>query len=124
MSLNLKGAIGEDAACNYLIKKGFIILKRNFTCRFGELDIIAKNKEYILFVEVKARGERALASPCEFVTKSKQRKIITTSLYYLSQNKSDLQPRYDVFEVTINDNLPPEVININHIENAFLTHRR
>ncbi len=124
MSDKIRGQIGELAVVEYLVSNGYTLLERNYNCRYGEIDIIVCNNEYIVFVEVKARGPRTIASPCEFVTKSKQRKIVTTSCFYLSNKKNNLQPRYDVFEVTLNDELPPKVLNIRHIENAFLTRGR
>lgn len=120
MSMRIRGDIGELAVAEYLTQKGFKIAQRNYSCRFGEIDIIAEDKEYIVFAEVKARGQNAIASPCEFVTKKKQKNIVTTALFFLSSKKSKLQPRFDVFEVILDNNLPPEVISINHIENAFL----
>ena len=111
-----RGNIGEDFAVKFLAKKGFEIVDRNFRTRFGEIDIIAKDKEYILFIEVKARGENMLFSPAEAVIKSKQRKIILTAQIYLSQNPVELQPRFDIIEVYLERDKPKKAIMI---ENAF-----
>lgn len=114
-----RGDIGEKACVKYLEKKGFDIIAKNYTSRFGEIDIIAKSSEYIIFAEVKTRNPNSIASPAEFVTKSKQNKIAITAVFYLKEHKIKLQPRFDVFEVTIDLNEPPKVTAINHIENAF-----
>lgn len=111
-----KGAYGEREAAKYLKKKGYKIVSANFHSRFGEIDIIAEKDGYIVFAEVKTRGENALYSPAEAVTFSKMQKIVKTALYYLTVNPSDLQPRFDVIEVYTENG---RVKEINHIENAF-----
>ena len=88
--------------------------------RYGEIDIIAKNSEFIAFVEVKARNEKALERPAAAVTSAKRRKIIQTALIFLSEFEYDLQPRFDVCEITI-DNRTNMLIELNYIENAFDT---
>jgi putative endonuclease len=123
LDIKLRGVMGEQAVCDYLKEKRFTILKRNFSCRYGEVDIIATDREFILFCEVKTRGRFSLASPASFVTKQKQRRIITAALFFLSGYNTDLQPRFDVFEVFLNDDLPPVIEGINHIENAFYAKR-
>ena len=87
---------------------------------YGEIDIIAKNSEFIAFVEVKARNEKALERPAAAVTSAKRRKIIQTALIFLSEFEYDLQPRFDVCEITI-DNRTNMLIELNYIENAFDT---
>lgn len=115
MNLGLFGFEGEEKAAKYLKKQGYSIIGKNFQSRFGEIDIIAENKEYIIFAEVKARGEKSIAEPKEFVDLRKQRKIIKTAEIYLSENPTEKQPRFDVIEVK-KDKMK---IHINHIENAF-----
>lgn len=115
MNLGLFGLEGEERAAKYLKKQGYNIIVKNFQTRFGEIDIIAENKEYIVFVEVKARGENSIAEPREFVDLRKQRKIIKTAEIYLSENLTEKQPRFDVVEIK-KDKMK---IHINHIENAF-----
>ncbi|MDR1805326.1 MAG: YraN family protein [Clostridium sp.] len=97
------GNLGEDAAAEYLLSHGFELLRRNFHTRFGEVDIIARNKEYLLFVEVKARGGRMLGSPAEAVTPQKQEKIILAAQQFMLDNPLELQPRFDVAEVFLNE---------------------
>lgn len=111
------GNFGEDFTAKFLKKNKCKILNRNYSCKYGEIDIIACNKQYILFVEVKTRGENYIFTPSEAVTKSKQMKILKTAVYYLNHNDINLQPRFDVCEVFVSPNKKPE---INYIENAFM----
>ena len=115
MNLGLFGLEGEEKAAKYLKKQGYNIIAKNFQTRFGEIDIIAEDKEYIVFVEVKARSEKSIAEPREFVDIRKQKKIIRTAEIYLSENPTEKQPRFDVVEVK-KDKIK---IHINHIVNAF-----
>lgn len=115
---NEKGKRGEDFAVECLIKKGYKILERNFHSRYGEIDIIAQNDDYIVFVEVKARQYNSMASGREAVNFSKQRKIVKTSVLYLQEHYFDLQPRYDVIEISLSKD---RICGIEHIESAFNT---
>lgn len=110
------GNIGENAVCEYLLKKGYTITDRNYHSRYGEIDIIAGVDEYIVFVEVKTRANRRFANPCEFVDKRKQTKIMKTAICYMQKNELDKAVRFDVAEVIYSRN---EVREINYIENAF-----
>ena len=92
-------------------------MSANYRTRLGEIDIIACDSEYIMFVEVKTRGESSIALPREFVDSSKQKKIISTANIYMSTFGCDLQPRYDVAEVYLDKN--GKAKEINYIENAF-----
>ena len=108
-----KGSEYEDDACRFLIDQGYRILERNFRTRSGEIDIIASDKEYTVFVEVKYRKTLKTGYPSEAVTLSKQKKIINTSVYYLYiKHKTNCNIRYDVIEI-IGDS------TINHYKNAF-----
>lgn len=115
MNLGFFGLDGEERAVKFLKKQGYEIIARNFQSRFGEIDIIAENKEYIVFAEVKARSEKSIAEPKEFVDLRKQRKIIKTAEIFLSENFTEKQPRFDVVEVKKEKGK----YFINHIENAF-----
>lgn len=117
MNIGKTGAFGEDSVVKYLKKQKYKIVERNFVSRFGEIDIIAKNKEFLAFVEVKTRKENNLVSGVSAVDSIKQQKIILTAEYYLSQNETALQPRFDVAEVTYAQN--SKNFEINYIENAF-----
>lgn len=114
--MNNKGKLWEIEAANYLRRKRYKLLCANYQTRFGEIDLIAKNKKYICFIEVKQRDVHAIAAPAEFVTPSKQRKIISCAQLYLAQNRVDLQPRFDVVEIYTKDN---KINSIKHLENAF-----
>lgn len=99
--MNNFGKFGEDLAVIYLWFHGYSILDRNFSSRFGEIDIIAKKRNRILFVEVKARGTNSFASPASYVDEFKQRKIIKTAqLYILYKKLYEYELRFDVIEVT------------------------
>lgn len=113
------GLFGEKKAAEYLWLRGYRILDTNYSCRFGEIDIIASKGGFVVFVEVKLRKNANFAEAREFVTHSKQQRIIKTAQIWLSQNHSELQPRFDVVEVYApNGRLGP--VRINHLENAFM----
>lgn len=114
--MNNKGKLGEIAAAEYLRKKKYKLVDVNYTSKFGEIDLIVKNRKYICFVEVKQRSVNSIATPAEFVTPSKQRRISTTASMYLANNPTKLQPRFDVVEIYTEDN---EIKFIKHLENAF-----
>ena len=117
MPKNLTGARGETYAARYLRDAGYQIIAANFSNRYGEVDIIAADKEYIFFAEVKTRGENAIATPAESVTYQKQRKICGVAAAFLQSHQYDLQPRFDVIEVWLNKD--SKLKKINHIINAF-----
>ncbi len=114
-----RGFAGEDLTAEYLKEKGFIITERNFHSRFGEIDIIAENEQYILFVEVKTRSEGALVSPAAAVDLRKQQKIIMTANTYLSRAFCELQPRFDVAQITVRTVGGREEFSMDYLENAF-----
>ena len=110
------GDKGEDFAVNYFEKRGYTVLKRNYHSRYGEIDIIAKDENFLVFVEVKARKSRSPVSPGEAVDYRKQKKICLTAMKYIAETESELQPRFDVFEVWLNEG---RIYKFNHIEYAF-----
>lgn len=114
--MNNKGRLAEMKAANYLRGKGYYLLEHSYKSRFGEIDLIFEYNEFIVFAEVKARGENAIAEPREFVDEFKQRKIIATASLYMAQYKVNLQPRFDVIEVFLENN---KIKSIKHLENAF-----
>ena len=114
--MNNKGKLWEIEAANYLRKKKYKLISANYHTRFGEIDLIVANKKFICFVEVKQRDISSIALPKEFVDFSKQQKIISSAQLYLSANKTDLQPRFDVIEIYTKDN---KINSIKHLENAF-----
>lgn len=112
------GEIGEEYASKFLKKKKYKILERNYRKRYGEIDIIAENKNYIVFVEVKTRHKDSMISAADAVNRQKQIRIIKTASMYLAENETDKFCRFDVCEVYINsDNL--KLVDINYIEAAF-----
>ncbi|MBR3420262.1 MAG: YraN family protein [Oscillospiraceae bacterium] len=110
------GDLGEDAVCAYLERQGAEILCRNFTVRGGEIDIIAQQGEYLLFVEVKTRRPGSLVSGAAAVDARKQRLIIRTAEQYLLKYPSDLQPRFDVAETECSGGM---IRHITYLEGAF-----
>lgn len=112
---HLFGSDGESAAADFLKKRGYKIIGRNYSCRFGEIDIIAQKGNFIVFVEVKTRKDEHFAAPCEFVTPKKQERVIKTAMLWLQQNDCELQPRFDVVEVLGEG----KARQIRHIEDAF-----
>lgn len=112
------GIYGELIAARYLRRKGYVILEPNFYSRFGEIDLIAQEKDTIIFVEVKTRSANYYARPVCAVTPTKQRRIRKTALYYLSRFDREVNVRFDVIEVLV---APKGIIKIkiNHIKSAF-----
>lgn len=92
------GATHEQKAAEFLIAQGYNILERNFTCRQGEIDIIARDGEYICFVEVKYRAGKTAGEAAEAVDRRKQRKILRVARFYLMRHgMSEWTPcRFDV----------------------------
>lgn len=112
------GDKGESYAVKYLKKHRYKIRERNYRKPYGEIDIIAENKEFIVFVEVKTRKSNSLTAPIDAVNRKKQYRISKTADIYISENNIEKQCRFDVCEVYINsDNL--KMTDINYIEDAF-----
>ncbi|MDP7407117.1 MAG: YraN family protein [SAR324 cluster bacterium] len=111
------GSIGEKLASDYLERIGYSILQRNFRCRFGEIDIIACNSEYLVFCEVKTRKGSAPLHPSLSVTEVKCKRIRELAGLYLIENEDETrQSRFDVMSVIMNQNREGTV---EHLENAF-----
>lgn len=116
---NLIGAWGETLAAEYLRKRKYKLLAAGYRCRFGEIDLIAANRKYLVFVEVKTRKDGDFALAREFVDLRKQARIRSTAEMYLSQNPTNLQPRFDVIEVYAPQGMETKNPVINHLEGAF-----
>ena len=114
-----KGKLGEDVLCEELIKRGHTIVARNYHKRTGEIDIISRVDDYIVFTEVKARKLGSMVSGLEAVNYKKQVKIVKTSDIYLTENPCKLWVRYDVAEVWLTRDTVPKVVRIDICENAF-----
>ena len=116
---NLTGAWGEALAAEYLRKKRYTIVASGYKCRFGEIDLIARNRKFLVFVEVKLRKNSNFAHAMEYVDRNKQERLKTTAAIYLSQNPTDLQPRFDIIEVYAPQGMDTARPEINHLEDAF-----
>ncbi len=110
------GKKGEDVAAAFLEKKGYTILFRNYKCSFGEIDIIAKHKKILSFIEVKTRSTKKYGLPQDAVTAVKQTKISRVALEFIQRYKMDNRAaRFDVVSVqSLNDGYEVDLI-----ENAF-----
>ena len=115
----LTGRWGEALAAEYLRKKRYQLVAMNYTCRFGEIDLIVRNRKYIVFVEVKVRKSDRFARAAEYVNAAKQQRLRTTASLWLSQNETKLQPRFDVVEIYAPDGADTGKPVINHMEDAF-----
>ena len=113
------GAWGESVAAQYLQKKRYKLVAANYRCKFGEIDLIVSNRKYLVFVEVKLRKSADFARAAEFVDQHKQNRLRTTAELYLSQNPTDLQPRFDVIEIYAPQGTQTAKPEINHLEGAF-----
>ena len=114
-----KGSWGEERAARYLRLRAYRILEKNYRCRLGEIDLIARRGGFLVFVEVKLRRTDRFGEAREFVGRSKQERILATAQLWLQEHETSLQPRFDVIEIYAPDG-PEGRVKINHIENAFM----
>lgn len=120
MNIGKIGLEGEKRVANYLRQQGFSVVRRNYLCRYGEIDIIAENDELLLFVEVKTRKEGALISGAEAVDSFKQNRIMLTAQDYIVKTENEKQPRFDMAEVIIFEKTDGKTgYKLRYIENAF-----
>lgn len=120
MNIGESGKNGETRVAAFLRKSGYKIVKRNYQCRYGEIDIIAEKNGFIVFVEVKTRKKNSMITPMEAVDSFKQQRIIHTAQDYIVKSDCTLQPRFDVAEVfTEPDNQGKTKYHLNYIKNAF-----
>ncbi len=111
------GKLGEELAANFLKKKRFEIIERNYRRRFGEIDIIAMHRKTLVFIEVKTRKSKKFGSPFEAITNKKQQQIARVAQNYLCQKEMfDKPARFDVVAITLLEKEKP-IIEI--IQNAF-----
>jgi len=111
MSNKNYGKEGETIAAEYLTRKGYTILEKNFRTSWGEIDIIAKHKDFLVIVEVKRRCSANFGEPFEAVDLRKQNRLKKIALYYLSKIGREYPLRFDVIAIKGKE--------IKHIENAF-----
>lgn len=116
---NIVGAWGESLAAEFLRKKHFRLIATNYRCRYGEIDLIVANRKHLVFVEVKLRKSSRFAQAYEYVDHHKQARLRTTAEMYLSENPTDLQPRFDVIEIYAPDGITTQTPRIFHMEDAF-----
>ena len=121
MNIGVTGSTGESLVARFLSDKGFKVLNRNYQCRFGEIDIIAENSNFIIFVEVKTRKEKSAVPIEEAVDFRKKKRMILTAEDYLMKSPSEKQPRFDVALVTVktDDSNSKDKYSLKYIENAF-----
>ncbi len=113
MNKILSGKNGEEKATNYIKSKKYKILERNYRCLYGEIDIIAIDKNTLVIIEVKYRKSTLFGKGYEAVNSAKQRKIIKTAQHYINEKNIKKPVRFDV--ISIDNDI------ISHIENAFGT---
>lgn len=98
------GRLGENEAARFLEKKGYKILERNFRCRYGEIDIVARDGRTVVFVEVKARGSETFGTPLASVDSRKQKKLALTAHFYIEANRLiDADLRFDVVGIEMRE---------------------
>ena len=112
-----RGSWGERKATEYLISKKYSIIYNNYSCNIGEIDIIAQDGEFLVFVEVKLRTRTDKGLPCEFISRAKMHRIIRTAQYFMMGRPelSRLQMRFDVIEIL----RLKSGVYMRHTENAF-----
>lgn len=110
------GREGEHVAEQFLRKKGYKVVERNYRCAAGELDLIVLDRRVVVFVEVKTRSGKGFGSPLEAVEFRKQRRMIRAAQFFLSANKlHQRDARFDVVGISWSGREPV----VEHIENAF-----
>ena len=110
------GDYGEELAAKEYRRRRCRIVDRGYRSRFGEIDLIAEDRSYVIFVEVKLRKDDRFASAAEAVTPAKQGRIRRTASLWLARHGTEKQPRFDVVEIYTGGGSQPE---IRIIENAF-----
>ena len=116
---NIIGAWGESLAAEYLRKKKYALVATNYKTRYGEIDLIVRNRKFLVFVEVKLRKSDSFAAAADFVDSRKQNRLRLTAQIYLSEKPTLLQPRFDVVEIYAPQGIETLKPTINHMEDAF-----
>jgi len=111
------GRAGEDLAARFLRKRGFKVLRRNCRSTLGEIDLVMRDGDEVVFVEVKTRSSRTWGDPEDAVTPAKQRKVGRQAMLFANQNNLRRRPlRFDVVAVLLEEGADPEV---RHYRDAF-----
>lgn len=116
---NINGAWGELKAAEYLRKKHYTLVAAGYRSRFGEIDLIVRDRKYLAFVEVKLRKNGSFAQAMEYVDRRKQERLRVTASIYLAEHPTNLQPRFDVIEIYAPDGAATVDPQIHHMEDAF-----
>ena len=113
-----RGQRGEELAARYLKRKGYELVAQNYRSRFGEIDLIVRKGELLVFCEVKTRKDDRFSAAREAVDFRKQRRIILTASRFLAAEGVEYPSRFDVIEVYLGEGIFARP-RINHLENAF-----
>lgn len=113
---NELGKLGEKAVIEYLQKQGYNILAHNWYCDKNEIDIIAQNNEWIIFVEVKTRSSQQWGNPEDSISEAKMKRIVDAADNYIQMNDIEKSARFDIASVIVDNS----VCNIEYFEDAFL----
>jgi putative endonuclease len=115
MDRKKRGEWGEKIAIEYLVKKGYQIVTKNWHNGHEEIDIVARDGNWLVIVEVKTRESDAFGNPEDFVSRGQQKRLVNAADAYIIQNDLDVEVRFDVIGITT-DTQPPNII---HIDDAF-----
>ena len=115
----ITGAWGEAQAAEYLRRKHYSLVATGYSCKFGEIDLIVKDRKFLVFVEVKLRKNARFAQALEYVDRRKQDRLRITASVYLAENPTKLQPRFDVIEIYAPEGIQTVNPEIYHLEDAF-----
>lgn len=114
--MNTLGSSGEALASNFLEKKGYVILEKNYTTPLGEIDIIAKDNGIIVFIEVKTRANDSFGYPFQAVNARKRSKLKKIALLYMKRLREEVPARFDILSIQIH---AEGTHSIHHITDAF-----
>lgn len=112
------GSLGEQMACDYIRKKDFEILERNYRFKKNEIDIIAVKDNQLIVIEVKTRQTAEIGEPWQAVTRNKQKQIIQVANQYIQTNQIELETRFDIISI-VHNSFRTE---LTHLESAFYPH--
>ena len=114
-----KGLHYENQAKNYLVQHGLVLLKQNYHCRFGEIDLIMLQQDVVSFIEVKFRNSMAYGGAASSISTQKQKKIVKTALFFIAQNEKLKQHSIRFDALLIQQQADSKNTDINWIQNAF-----
>ena len=112
---NELGKHGEEIATTYLLRQGYIILDKNWRAGRNEIDLVARDKDYLVIIEVKSRSKDVFGEPEEAVTREKQMALIRAANAYIYRNNINMETRFDIISIIHNKN----ETRINHLKDAF-----